>query len=85
MSFQGGSKPTPIRLSHYGCETTEVAMVMKTVRCDCGFVVRSDDDDKLVAELQKHARVDHNMNLSRDQVLAMAQPEPPAAGAKRKT
>jgi predicted small metal-binding protein len=51
-------------------------MVMKSVRCDCGFVVRSDDDDKLVAELQKHARDDHSMNLSRDQVLAMAQPEP---------
>jgi predicted small metal-binding protein len=50
-------------------------MVMKTVRCDCGFVVRSDEDDKLVAELQRHARDDHSMNLSRDQVLAMAQPE----------
>jgi predicted small metal-binding protein len=51
-------------------------MVMKTVRCDCGFIVRSADDDKLVAELQHHARDDHSMNLSRDQVLAMAQPEP---------
>ena len=50
-------------------------MVMKTVRCDCGFIVRSDEDDKLVAELQRHARDDHSMNLSRDQVLAMAQPE----------
>jgi predicted small metal-binding protein len=58
-------------------------MVMKTVRCDCGFIVRSDDDDELVAELQKHAHDDHGMNLSREQVLAMAQPEPdsrPAAG-----
>lgn len=51
-------------------------MVMKTVRCDCGFIVRSGDDDKLVAELQQHAHDDHGMNLSRDQVLAMAQPEP---------
>ena len=51
-------------------------MVMKTVRCDCGFVVRSGDDDKLVAELQQHAHDDHGMNLSREQVLAMAQPEP---------
>jgi predicted small metal-binding protein len=50
-------------------------MVTKTVRCDCGFVVRSDDDDTLVADLQRHAHDDHNMNLSRDQVLAMAQPE----------
>jgi len=51
-------------------------MVMKTVRCDCGFIVRSGDDDKLVAELQQHARDDHGMSLSREQVLAMAQPEP---------
>lgn len=51
-------------------------MVMKAVRCDCGFIVRSDDDDKLVAELQQHAHDDHGMNLSRDQVLAMAQLEP---------
>ena len=51
-------------------------MVTKTVRCDCGFIVRSSDDDKLVTELQQHARDDHGMNLSREQVLAMAQPEP---------
>ena len=51
-------------------------MVLKAVRCDCGFVVRSDDDDKLVAELQQHAKAHHDMNLSREQVLAMAQPEP---------
>jgi len=55
-------------------------MVRKMVQCDCGFVVRSDSDDRLVAELQQHARQDHSMNLSREQVLAMAQldPEPPA-------
>jgi len=57
-------------------------MVMKVVRCDCGFVVRSDDEDKLVLELQQHARTDHNMNLSREQVLAMAQLEPAAPGSK---
>lgn len=51
-------------------------MVMKTVRCDCGFIVRSGDENRLVADLQQHARDDHGMNLSREQVLAMAQPEP---------
>ena len=51
-------------------------MVRKIVKCDCGFVVRSDNDDKLVSELQKHAREDHKMNLSREQILAMAQPDP---------
>jgi len=60
-------------------------MVMKTVRCDCGFVVRSDDEAKLVAELQQHALADHNMNLSREQVLAMAQPEPELPSSKGKT
>ena len=59
-------------------------MVMKSVRCDCGFVVRSDNDDKLVAELQQHARDDHSMSLSRDQVLAMAQPEPDPRGTPGK-
>jgi len=53
-------------------------MTWKTVKCDCGFVVRSDDDDKLVAQLQKHASEDHKMNFSREQVLAMARPEPEA-------
>ena len=59
-------------------------MVMKTVRCDCGFVVRSDDDDKLVADLQQHAHDDHHLNLSREQVLSMAQlePAPPAPQGK---
>jgi len=51
-------------------------MVKKMIKCDCGFVVRSDSDDTLVAELQKHARDHHRMNLSREQILAMAQPDP---------
>jgi predicted small metal-binding protein len=41
-------------------------------------VVRSESDDDLVAELQKHAREHHRMTLSRDQILAMAQPDPAA-------
>lgn len=60
-------------------------MVTKTVRCDCGFIVRSDDDDKLVADLQQHAHDDHGMNLSREQVLAMAQPEPDPQAPHGKT
>lgn len=51
-------------------------MVKKIVKCDCGFIVRSDSDDVLVAELQKHAREHHKMTLTREQVLAMAQPDP---------
>jgi predicted small metal-binding protein len=63
----------------------ETVMVTKTVRCDCGFIVRSDNDDKLVADLQRHALDDHKMNLTRDQVLAMAQPEPDAQTPNGKT
>jgi predicted small metal-binding protein len=51
-------------------------MVKKIVKCDCGFIVRSDSDDVLVATLQKHAKEDHKMNLTREQILAMAQPDP---------
>lgn len=50
-------------------------MPTKLVKCDCGFIVRSDNEDRLVAELQQHARQHHQMNLSREQVLAMAQLE----------
>jgi len=51
-------------------------MAKKIVKCDCGFIVRSDSDEALVADLQKHAREHHQMNLTREQVLAMAQPDP---------
>ena len=57
----------------------------KIVKCDCGFTVSSDNDDNLVAVLQKHAREHHKMNVSREQVLAMAQPDPGgSASAKPK-
>jgi predicted small metal-binding protein len=58
--------------------------MVKIVKCDCGFVVRSDNDDKLVADLQKHAKEHHKMDLSRQQVLAMAQPDSGGSGAGTK-
>jgi predicted small metal-binding protein len=51
-------------------------MVKKMVKCDCGFTVRSDSDDDLVAALQRHAKEDHKLSLTRQQILAMAQPDP---------
>jgi predicted small metal-binding protein len=49
--------------------------VAKIMRCDCGCVVRGETDDELVAKVQKHAREVHDMELTREQVLAMAQQE----------
>lgn len=49
-------------------------MAQKQVSCDCGKVIREETDDQLVASVQEHAREVHNMELSRDQVLAMAEP-----------
>lgn len=47
----------------------------KSIQCDCGYVVRGETDDELVAEAQKHAREAHGMDITREQVLAMAQQE----------
>ncbi len=47
----------------------------KKVACDCGKVIREDDEDALVAAVKDHAREVHEMELSREQVLAMAEPE----------
>ena len=47
----------------------------KIMQCDCGHVVRGETDNELVANVQKHAREVHDMEITREQVLAMAQPE----------
>jgi predicted small metal-binding protein len=47
----------------------------KIVNCECGHVVRGDTDDELVAATQQHAREAHGMELTREQVLALAVPE----------
>jgi predicted small metal-binding protein len=43
------------------------------VRCDCGFEARGAEDE-LVPVVQKHGRDAHNMEVTRDQVLAMGRP-----------
>jgi predicted small metal-binding protein len=45
----------------------------KIMQCYCGCVVRGETDDELVANVQKHACEDHDMEVTREQVLAMAQ------------
>jgi len=43
------------------------------VRCDCGFEARG-DEAKLVPIVQRHGREVHGMEVTREQVLAMARP-----------
>ena len=49
-------------------------MPEKKVSCDCGKVIRATSDDSLVKAVQAHAQQVHRMDLSREQVLAMAEP-----------
>ena len=43
------------------------------VRCECGFETRG-TADQIVPALQKHAGDSHNMKVTREQVLARAEP-----------
>jgi len=43
------------------------------VRCDCGFEARG-TEERLVPVVQKHGIEAHNMQVTREQVLAMARP-----------
>lgn len=47
----------------------------KVVTCPCGEVIRADSDDELVGLVQKHGRDVHSQEVSREDALAMAQPE----------
>jgi predicted small metal-binding protein len=46
-------------------------MAELVVTCECGFEVRGEEDD-VVAATRAHGRESHNMDVSREQVLAMA-------------
>jgi hypothetical protein len=42
------------------------------LQCDCGFEARAEDEDGLVAEVQRHARQAHGMALTHDEALVIA-------------
>jgi predicted small metal-binding protein len=47
----------------------------KVIKCDCGFVVRGANDDELAANAKVHAREVHDMDITAEQALSMAEPE----------
>ena len=51
----------------------EAKAVELVVRCDCGFEARG-TEEHLVPTMQKHGQDAHNMQVTREQVLAMARP-----------
>lgn len=51
----------------------------KQVTCDCGAIIRKKDDEELLAAVQKHATDVHQMNLTREQILSMAEVIPSSA------
>jgi predicted small metal-binding protein len=46
----------------------------KQFTCECGVVIKGKDDEDLVVQAQRHAREVHRMEITREQVLAMARP-----------
>jgi hypothetical protein len=51
-----------------------MAGVSKIIECPCGVVIEDDDEDRLVEAAQRHAAEVHDMELTREQALAMARP-----------
>jgi predicted small metal-binding protein len=49
--------------------------VRRVVRCTCGVEIRADDEPELVRLVQEHAKTAHDLDLSAEQVLAMAEVE----------
>ena len=43
------------------------------IDCDCGHIVRGEDEDKLVENAISHAKEAHGMTITRDQALALAE------------
>ena len=46
----------------------------KIIQCPCGSVIEGDSDEDVVKKAQEHAKATHNMELSKEQALAMARP-----------
>ncbi|MEX0874069.1 MAG: DUF1059 domain-containing protein [Actinomycetota bacterium] len=51
----------------------EKEMAELIVKCACGLEIQGEEED-VVAKVQDHGREAHNMEVSREDVLAMATP-----------
>jgi hypothetical protein len=47
---------------------------VKKVTCDCGTTIREANDEALVVAVQAHAKRVHQMEMTPEQVLSMAEP-----------
>lgn len=52
------------------------------LHCDCGFEARSEHEDELVAEVQRHAHEAHGMTLTQDEARRLVFRAEPEAGAR---
>jgi predicted small metal-binding protein len=48
----------------------------KYVKCQCGAELRAHTEDEIVLLIQEHGRTAHNMEVSREQALALVQDVP---------
>jgi len=46
----------------------------RVIHCPCGFVVTARSEEDLVSRAMTHAKESHQMDLSREQALAMSRP-----------
>jgi predicted small metal-binding protein len=48
--------------------------MQKVINCPCGYIVKGETENELITRAQQHAKQVHQMDLSREQALAMAKP-----------
>jgi predicted small metal-binding protein len=48
----------------------------KVIQCPCGYSMRDEDEEGLIRSAQTHAMSAHGVELTREQAMAMAKPEP---------
>lgn len=49
------------------------SVIEKVVECECGWSYRGREEE-IVAATQRHVREEHQMEATREQILAMARP-----------